>query len=433
MPHSWVPYESGSAVQSAIAMAAALKDQNVDIITMHQGYEETEISGDLAPLRTYGGTMAGKYNPAGGHGASVKAFAGFARDFLGLPNEYCFTAQANGRVGLGHAFLLTSQLYQPEAYKNLRVLVPNSRWPMVDAKATQVNLGNLVSYDVTRGQIADNICRALEEYGDSIAALYTNFPHNPTGLVTTDEEMQRIQSTLDTINQTRAASSLPPIVHIADDPYFMSLDSQDTVPYIKSPYAGKFQIDGPTPSVHLISFSKCLGMANPGFYAVVLTNSKMAADYKKFLTTDIGPAFVPEFCDHVTKILSEQSYPALKDHFKKIKQKYIVNNQIFEDLVPGALDGDPGMTRAFAVPDDVLNKQVQVNGQAINIKTTRDVAAYIANVTGTILVAQSIDGAEKLLRIALKSENPDLVRQACEGIATSFDQLRKAPSIAAAA
>lgn len=435
MSRQWVPYNQGSAVQEAIAMANALTEQGVEIKPMHQGYEETEPEGLLEQHRKFQDHASGRYSPATGHASVTEAFARFAADFMGLPNDHVFTLQANGRVGLGHAMQNVVSQYPVSRIGELAALVPASRWPMVDAKTKQAHIQTLIEYGVERDQIAANIINALEkdaDDGNKIAVVYTNFPHNPTGLSSSAEEISAIQSKLDELNQKRVSNDLPPIVHVADDPYFMGLPQNDDKPVFQSPYAGQFRVDGPTPSFHIISFSKALATASPGFHGTVITNSKMAAQYKSFLTTDLGPSFVPDFMSKQAAMLQPEFHDSLRDHFAKIRKKYETNNPIFEQNVESCVDGDPGMTRVFRVPQDTLGKSVTVLGQTRTINTTRDVAAYIANTTGTILVAQAESGRESLIRAALKSENPDMIEEGSKDIAKALNELANAPAAAAA-
>ena len=443
MSANWVPYKDGSAVQEAIAMANGLISQGVQIKPMHQGYEETEPEGALDQFRKYQDRASGKYQPATGHKESTEAFAAFAAKFLGLPSDRaggnCFALQTNGRVGLGHAFSIVANFYAVDGLNHISALVPSSRWPMVDSKATQARLKNMVEYDVSRGKIAENIIAALDadDGKDRIAVLYTNFPHNPTGLASSGEEIARVQKKLDELNMNRAARNIPPIVHIADDPYFMGLPQNDATdknnPVFQSPYAGNFQIDGPTPSIHIVSFSKALATASPGFHGTFMTNSDMAKGYGKFLATDLGPSFAPDFMNQIAAMLQEDFHDALREHFLKIHKKYAVNNPIFESHDSACVDGDPGMTRVLRVPEEALGKRISVNGETREIKTTRDVCAYIANTTGTILVAQAESGREDLIRAALKSENPDMIEEGSKDIAKALDDLASAAPISEAA
>ena len=438
MTQEWVPYGQGSAVQESIALAGALDKQGVSIKPLHQGYEETEPGDDnpvLQEMRQFGSEMSGKYNPATGHAEATRNFGHFARDFLGLPDDHVFTVQTNGRVGLGHAFKRLAALYPSTDLHKLVALVPKSCWPMVADEAQDERITNYAEYDVRRGQIADSVIEALDnDRGtDRIAVLYSNFPHNPTGLFASRKEIAAIQSRLDDINADRQKRGQPPIVHVCDDPYFMGLPQNDTAPFIDSPYAGQFQVGGPTPSIHLISLSKALATARPGFHGAVYTNSDMADAHKKFLTRNVGVSFVPEFMHAVASMLDPDNADHLKAHFTKIHEKYTRNNAIFDKTVPTAVDGDPGMTRVLSVPDTALSKRVDFHGTDIDVRTTRDVCAYIANTSGTIVVAQAEGGEENLIRVALKSENPEMIEKGCKDIANALKELENAAPIPAAA
>jgi hypothetical protein len=432
MTHKWVPYEKGSAVQKAVAMVNGLKAQGVDIIPMHQGAEETMPGGKLAEFREFSVKICGPYNPAKGPGPLSETFGNFAETFLGIPGKHAFAVAANGRVGLGFANYLANNPYNKNGVKPMQA-APDFRWPMVDNKAEE-NYAGIVDYKMQRGKMDQNIKAAIEGMSNpnTLASVYTNVPWNPGGLNGSKQEIRATLDYMDGINGDRSRKGLPPLVFIADDPYFAGLPQKpdDEISILDSAYAGNFTLNSPTPSIHVVSLSKALGLASPGIHGIIFTNSDMAEEFAEFITANNGPSFVPEVAQAVNAMLNPDLYPDLAEHFKGLHDKYARNGQPFK--IPGRftlMDGDDGMTRVVEIPPECLNKTIKcIDDETREIKTPRQALEYAANTYGLGSVDQSAHG-RNLVRLALKAENPDVAPRGADALQRTFEDLGNAQSL----
>lgn len=432
MSHTWVPYKDGSAVQEAIAVVKALEGQGRTMIYMHQGAEETSPSGILEQYMSYAGHNTPAYGPAKGMPEAREAFAGFARHFLGLPATAAntFILPTNGRVELGHAFKFANRQIILDGGKASTV-VPRLRWPMVDNKADQEYTRTLHNYEMTRGELVQEIKKTLakgEEVSDElITSLYLNLPHNPTGIRSNAEEVAELIEVVDEINRDRASRGKSPITLIDDGPYFANLEQKENGAVLAYPFEG-IKMDGDTPSWHIISLSKALGTASSGLTGVVITNTEVAKAYEKFIASDVGPSFDKQNMANIAELFQPKNYPALREHFQKLNDKYTRNfDAVKQNLGEYLVDGDPGMVCTIHVPEDALGKLIETVDGVREILTARDVAAYIANQYGVMVVDQSV-GEEPYLRLALKAENVADIEKGTELISQAYKDLQAAPA-----
>jgi aspartate/methionine/tyrosine aminotransferase len=437
MTAAWVEYKQGTAIQESIALAAALAAQGRRLILMNQGAEESVAPGE----RQYTGLIDPSYNKLpGGHPEHRAIVAGFARDGLGLPatasNTFLFAS--NGRNGLSYAFYLAADPIISRGMKAWGV-VPTLQWPMVEDEAHERYVRQVITYEMERGKLAQAIGAAVntdmrrKAFPGLIGPVYTNFPNNPLGLASSPEEMKDVQAVLDAVNEARMRRDLPPVAHIADTPYFGGAPVKDTGAFLQTAYEGVFRIDGGTPTIIDISFSKALGTARPGVHALVLTDTAMAAEFTTLIKSKTGMSYEPALFDLVAGKLHPDNYPVLKEHFRKLGEKYRVNLAFVQaQLGAHLLDADPNMVCTIRIPDAALNKLVTCFDGAVRpVRTGREVAEYIANTHGVVVVDQSV-GDRQLLRLALKAEDPAVADEGAQKIALAYAELQNAPTLEAA-
>lgn len=432
---SWVTYDPNkSPVQASLAVAAALEAQGVKVIKMHQGAEES-VPKALSHLREYKGSFSPLYNNAL---PGRKETAQFVRTFFGLPADEnnTFLGQDNGRNPLARAARMSTRPFIKAKLEPVAI-TQQKRWPMYDDVMMDANIEHQIMYDLKRDGLAGDIAYKKgaffeeESKNRGLAIFVSNLPANPTGYASSQKEVKNIESILASFNEENAQNGLPKLVHIADDPYFGGLEQKDTGSVFKTPYEGNFKMDGITPSVHVISFSKALGTARPGMTAIVFTNSKMAKDYETAIKAGSGFSYDPAAVGAFTQMISEENYPILRDHFQTaLRNKYLRNHTYVKDhLGSQLLDGDPNMVCTIRIPPEALGKSILCNdGKNRTITNGREMAEYIANTYGVITVDQSL-GNEPLLRLALKLEDSGQIEDGVLKIARAYDDLRNAPAV----
>jgi aspartate/methionine/tyrosine aminotransferase len=431
----WIPYDvNKSPVQASLAVATALEAQNVRIIKMHQGAEES-VPKAFSHLREYKGSFSPLYNNVL---PGRKETAQFVRTFFGLPADEnnTFLEQNNGRNPLARAARMSTRPFI-KAKLEPAAITQQKRWPMYDDVMIDANVEHQIMYDLKRNGLVNDIAfktgKFLGEEGKNrgLAIFVSNLPANPTGYASSPEEMKNIESLLAAFNEYNAEKGLPKIVHIADDPYFGGLEQKDTGSVFKTPYEGNFKMDGITPSVHVISFSKALGTARPGMTATVFTSSKMAKDYETAIKAGNAFSYDPAAMAAFTQMISEENYPALREHFQTaLRDKYIRNfGHVQKHLGAQLVDGDPNMVCTIRIPPEALGQSIRCHdGERRTISNGREMAEYIANTYGAITVDQSLPG-EPMLRLALKLEDSGQIEEGVYKIAQAFDDLRNAPAL----
>ncbi len=440
---SWVPYDPNkSPVQASLAVAAVLETQGVKVIKMHQGAEES-VPEKLEELRHF----EGRLNPVYNNTIPLQILAAeYAQKFHGLPAkpENTFPLQVNGRHLLNEGWGIAATPYiesilEGNANKRPTALFPIDHWPMYQnvSKRTYIHKAQQIGYGLEPNNILNSVLKEIDIFTegdqarhDSIAVFSSNLPANPTGYSSSVEEIKSIQNMLDGINADRSERGLPRIVHVADDPYFGGLEQKNTGSIFKTPYEGNFEVNGMTPSIHVISFSKALGTANPGMSIAIFTNDKMAKEFNAAVISDVGFSYVPGAMNNLGEMISPKNYGILRDHFNELRNKYVRNHSHVKNyLGPQLVAGDPNMVCALRIPPEVLNKSILCHdGERRVITNGRELAEYIANTHRVITVDQSRPD-EPMLRLALKLKDSGQIEEGVKKIAQAFDDLRNAPAL----
>lgn len=403
--------------------AAAVQFFNAipDAVNLGQGREVDEPAGRLGALLKAELKSSSKYNSApGGEMAVREAAAAWMARFLGLPAQGAntFVIQQLGREGLAHAMKAAALKHEAGA----KIIVPETRWPMVDEIAGDERMP-MVEYKVVRDGLSEEIEKAIGAGGD-IAAAYFNYPHNPTGMHITAQENKKVMAALDSAN---AAGKN--ILRIDDLPYFGGCpqNAGGKKPYLEVGYDGILDPEGKTLWIAIMSFSKAFGCANPGM-SVLVVHPAIAAELSKRLTRTTGLAYVPDYFDHVREIFGEDNDAAVLEHFAALNKKYIANRKALEDAFGDRVqDGDPGMTSLLKVPAELFGRAVTcADGDVRTMADLNDIIEFLGN-EGVITVNNGAD----LLRLA-QAAHPDKFAEGVARLKAAFDKILHSPAVAAA-
>lgn len=435
MTAAWISLDrTMSPVQASVRLVRELKASGRgDIISLSIGAEsespppETEIG----RLLSAGFTCSPDYNSAVGGLPHVRdAAAGWIRRFIGLPAHggNTFLMQTNGRDLLNHAFHFGAQKHIL-AGKKPALLLPDTSWPMVNESARDSYFRE-VYYPLFKTGFAAAVFEAAEDIpsGD-LAAIYTNSPHNPTGICASSDEMEILVKTLDKHNEATGDR----VMHIIDNPYFSGSAQSPAAPYMKSGYEGVIAADSVTPWIAIISFSKAFGTAQPGLSVMTVHNGLSGAMTAR-LARNNGLSYAPSFFENMARIFDPRNDGDALEHFRKLRTKYEANRAAAREMLGGAmtlLDGDPGMTCLFEAPPDIFGKAlVCSDGLVRTINDVSDLVEFIGNEMGVVVVNNSVPG-RSLIRVALR-ERPELMRGAFQAINKGLERILNARTVAAA-
>ena len=384
-------------------------------INLGQGREVDDPEGKIGDLLKADLKTSCKYNSApGGEMALRESAAEWVKRFIGIPAtaQTTFLIQQLGREGLGHAMKVAALKNDPDSI----TILPDTRWPMVDEKLQDERL-SAQEYKVQRTGMADEIEGLIKNADKTVASVYFNFPHNPTGMFITESENKKIMAVLDAANDKDAH-----IVRIDDIPYFGGCDQQDSIPYLKVGYEGVLTEESKTPWTAIFSFSKAFGTANPGF-TIMVVHPSLAADVSKRLTRTTGLAYVPQFFEHMAEIFKPENDKEVLAHFAALNKKYKTNRAALEKALGNmVLEGDPGMTSLIEVPEELFGRAVECSdGQVRTMTDLNDIIEFLGN-EGVI----TVNNGGRLLRLA-QAAHPDQFVEGINRLKAAMDKIRNSP------
>lgn len=341
----------------------------------------------------------------------------------------------NGRAFLGHGWSWLAQNCREAMQPNPCVLVPNTRWPMIDAQTKRKGLG-LVDYQMGQTGIAEQIEESLSNgQGRTIAAVYINSPHNPTGMVVTPEEMKRVMAVLEKFNTDEkwlAARGGVKVALCIDNPYFHALQrntSNSTPGYLDAGLAEVLQPNTATPWYAPFSFSKALATAERGATAFI-AHPNVYSQLSKIITEDSGPAHDKNFMGVMAQIFAPEFDTAVLSYFSDLREKYIANHgtlkRVFGDAV---VDWDGSMTCLIEVSDDMFGRQV--TGAKTGTRTIAkldDFIEFLGQEYGVVTVNNTMKSGPSYLRIALAAK-PDKFAEGAELMAQALKLVQSSPKI----
>ncbi len=346
------------------------------------------------------------YNKQGGEHSVRKQAASWVERFLGIPaNENnTFILQQNGRVALSEAFMTASV-----GRNNPSILVPDLRWPMLSQKIAQARMQEH-EYKIAREGIASEITTKLQDFedmGSSLSAVYTNYPHNPTGLAGSKQEIALITTKLNEINAGRTSPNR--IFHVIDSPYFAGCSQKDSGAYLYNPYEGNLAYKGQTPWLMVLSFSKAFGVASPGI-SIVVTDESTQEEFDKQLVSGVGISYSPEFLQAACQVMMSENDSAVLEHFDVLRRKYKRNHGIVADgLNRYMADGDPNLTAVLEFPEAMIGQEVRCSdGISRSVRDMNDLVEIYGN-AGVVTVNCSTKD-RNLVRLALSGRAETIQR-----------------------
>lgn len=342
-----------------------------------------------------------EYNAKHGGDDEVKTVAaGWMKRFFGLEGNASntFVFQQLGRAVLEKAAstIRTMQCIPDENGMVVQplVFIPATCWPMLSQSFIDFKHEE---YQVNDAPQDENILNALrEDKSGRPVLLYLNFPHNPTGRIMSEEELQRLVEGVKELNRERAASGLPPITLLFDTPYFHANPENEEKgkSFLKMGYE-VLKRAGDVPYFVVASGSKAFGTAKPGLTFASM-HDMFVKPFGAAITASIGGAYSPRFFEGVKKAFSEKYDATWLKHFRSMREKYVQNFRYLAGLVSEKLtgfapcEGNPGMTSLWELDTTkYFNKIVTGAKGTWLIQNVKDFVEYLANEHNTVVVDNS--------------------------------------------
>jgi len=315
-----------------------------------------------------------------------------------------FATATNGRAVLNTCFSMIKEFAGNT--QNGVVLVPDTSWPMIRSQLKHNGL-KPAFYNMERGSYADNIraqLEAQEAAGNSVAGVYVNSPHNPTGQILTTKDFHEIFAVLNEYNSPeRAEKRGYKIGLIMDNPYPHAC--KETV---RQGQRGldvgleSFTHDQPTPWVMPVSFSKIVA-ARPGF-TITASHPYYAANLRDRLMETFATAYNPPLFRAMNTVMSPSSDGIVLDYFAELREQKYAQNSIAAHNALGdrVVDGDPGMIiLAEFDPEKYIGKIVyKHDGSPFLIEDANDFLEYAGNMGGAVAVNNSDGNGPWMVRYA---------------------------------
>ena len=388
-------------VEAAIEFGKAMTGDQRDPVLFSVGSETEKIALPHSEIITSPG-----YNRQGGEYSIREQAASWVRRFLGIPAyaENTFLLQQNGRVALSEAFTAASIDRNDPS-----VLIPDLRWPMLSQKIAQARMQEH-EYKIARAGTAEDIVTRLQGFDDAgicLSALYTNYPHNPTGLAGSKQEIALITAKINEINTAREAQHK--IFHVIDNPYFSGCSQKDSGAHLYNPYEGNLAYKGQTPWLTVLSFSKAFGVSSPGT-SIVVTDESTQADFDKQLVSGVGISYSPEFLKTVCDAMKPENDDYVLEHFDSLRRKYKQNHGIVSNSLQGYMaDGDPNLTTVLEFPKEMVRQEIKCSDGIIrSVRDMNDLVEIFGN-AGVVTVNCSTRD-RNLVRLALSGKTETVQR-----------------------
>jgi len=421
----FVPYNPKKIVPTTAAsdFARELKAAGHDVFNFGIGQESerapVELFPDNIPM-----IHGPDYQKTAGLPSLKKNAADFMHAFLGIEAtaDTTFVLQQQGRFALQRSLICLKKFRE----KSGGVILPDPHWPTYDELIADVSCWNYGSYDVSNESTVEEILDMAPMARELSLAIVINTPQNPTGKIYSDDWMKYFADRMEESNQMRPAENR--IAVIFDIPYFYALPKAGQGDYLLDGGFGYLaRADAATPWTAVVSFSKALGLATPGF-SFAAVHPSYASAFGKSLISGIGGSYNPGFFAQAEKAFAPENYPIHRAHYAGLREKYELNyaalRAAFGNLV---VDGGPGMT-ALVEFEGLVDKQVEVSKCAYELRDGADIVEYIGNKTGVVVVDQGEVNGKSQIRVAA-AERPERYAEGIARLARVIAQIQAAPSI----
>ncbi len=350
------------------------------------------------------------YGPSGGHDPLREVSAAYLKRMYGLnaTAKNTFAYASHGRLGLHRSMGQTNKDYLD---KNSALLIPNPAWPMYRKIAAQYK-HSVVTYDVSRKDLADNVSFALEEDKEhNIMEIIFDPNQNPTGMLL---DLRESVESVEKHNQQRRDKGFPPMKMTFDMPYPMAC------PRAK-PEAGHYMDLGieslldnlETEWQIILSGSKTYAMADKGFHLSVI-HPKFAKSFNDNAIV-YGSGFDLALSKKMERILSPECDEDILFHFSGYKELLTKNRRAAENAFgENLVDGDPGFTCLVRLPSQFADQPIasQRHKKGFQIKNADSLVEYLAVEHDVVTVNNGKDKeGNNTLRLASAMEN-DVFEQA---------------------
>ncbi len=346
--------------------------------------------------------------------------AAWINRMMGLPAtaKNTFVLNTLGRDVLG----LCLQFAHARSTGNT-LFMPEYRWPMYDIlsknmRSVKTALYANPSMDGDWNTLADDAKKA-----DSFAAI-VNSPHNPTGAVYSKAAMACLGDVMGDRHL------------LLDNPYYGALPrAAGDGPYLDGGLDVLCTDSTAMPWYHIVSGSKFLGTATPGF-TILTVHPALAPEMQPFLLARNLISYPIGLYDAALRLFDPANDTVHLDHYARMAGVFEANRKTLENVFGAhVMPGGAGMTSLLDYRDtDLLGRAVTTDAYGvIAVQNMFDLVSYLANpcfadACGVVTVANG----DRLLRIAQPGKPADFAA-AMNRLHRGIERLKAAPKITLAA
>lgn len=326
-----------------------------------QGAENQVVQGAISELMAvpFSTTVSPKYPLTGGPKDLRESAAGWISRFFAVPATFDNTACyfVPGRASLNLSFNMVASEAREKRMQIGTVLMGETHWPMIDGMLKSHGLrASLCANE--KGSLGASMLDVLQQNPDQIDALYIPPVENPTGAQWSKNDLTMIVDATESINKSRIARRIPPIMLILDMPYYMAYNqlSNDSGAYLDTGFEGLLNDKSMvTPWILIKSESKAYGFATPCTHTVV-THPSIFKRVNSAAHTWCAGAGDVAFKTKLTSLYSPAFDKYSLQHFAGLKEKYEQNRSALIDRFGNqVVAGDASMTSLLKLPQDMFD------------------------------------------------------------------------------
>jgi aspartate/methionine/tyrosine aminotransferase len=422
----YVPYNLNNAfvpTTAAAVFARELEAAGRDVYNFGIGQESERAPPSLFPDNITVAHGPRYIGDIGGHMSLRENAATYLSKFMGMGATAAntFVLSQNGRVPLHNAL----DFFAIRRAAN-EILLPHMRWQTYDAIVKLTRGLSIKSYsNPNKGMLDQGLIVALEK---KPLAMIVNSPHNPSGKIYPPTWMQALAYEQRDLALRDTAAGRAAL--ILDIPYFYALPDtpQGSDHRLDGGYDHLTRPDSLTPWVAIVSFSKALGLAQPGL-TFVAVHPELAVDFRKMLLLTGGGSYNAAFFAQVEKAFAPENFYIHEAHYRGLRNKYRTNYEALRGAFGAQIiDGGPGMTALIEV-SDLMGKCIKYAGHTYDLTTTAGVVEYIGNTTGVVVVDQGLTERGKVLLRIAAAERPERYAAGITLLANAIHHIQDMPVV----